>query len=112
MSTRRDYPQVSLTAKRLKLQLKAVLVQARAAIDNKSKETEIADIKADALKQAEQILFKFADYLILYTFNSRVKNQLSLPINLTEKQKENLKTELVKEKLADFTKILDDTLRT
>lgn len=91
----------------MKVRLKAVLVQARALSSDKN-----VDARTEALKQAEQILFEFADYLIQYTFDSRVKIQLENPKNMSPEKKETFKKQVVSEKLADFTKILNDTLNT
>jgi ADP-ribosylglycohydrolase len=95
--SKRVYPQVINTAERLNARLKMVLTQARVT-HNKDK----------ALEHATIILNEFADYLVRYTWQSRVKQQLKKPVDLSVKEKEEYKKQLVKEKIKEFKKILDD----
>jgi hypothetical protein len=92
----RSYPQVSLYAQKLNVRLTVALGLARRG--DKQKATQIAT----------EALSEYADKLLLYTWNSRVKLQLKKPKDLTLKEKEDFKNRMVNEKIADFQKIIAD----
>jgi hypothetical protein len=64
--------------------------------------------KAKAMMIAEETLNEYGDKFLVYVWNSRVKNQLKKPVNLTEKERLTFKKRMVQEKLAEFNKIIAD----
>jgi len=63
--------------------------------------------REEALKQAERVLTEHFEVVLKYTFRSHVQRDLEAPLELSQKERDELKGEIAL-KLEDFKKILDD----
>jgi hypothetical protein len=94
--SRRSYPQVAVYTQQLNVRMKVALSQARRGN------------KQQAIETATKTLTQYAILLLNYTWRSRVKQQLTNPIDLTQKQKETFIKQMVDDGINKFQKIIND----